>query len=152
MQSAAKTVTAYLAELPPDRRKELAAVRKMVKAHLPKGYREAMGWGMINWEIPLSTYTKTHGQYPLCYAALGAQKHYLSLYLMAAYMEPRLTAQIKAAFQEEGKKLDMGKSCIRFRRASDLPLEALGEVIAAVPPALYILRYEELMLRPGKKR
>ncbi len=152
MKGTAGTVTEYLASLPVDRRKEIAAVRKMVKANLPKGYRETMGWGMINWEIPLSTYTKTHGQYPLCYAALGAQKNYLSLYLMAAYGDAGLTARIKTAFQEAGKKLDVGKSCIRFKQASDLPLAALGEIVAAVPPALYILRYEELVLKPGRKR
>ncbi len=84
--SKATTVAEYLASLPAERRKEIVAVRKMVKAHLPKGYKEAMGWGAICWEVPRSTYTRTHGEHPLCYVALAAQKNYISLYLMGAYL------------------------------------------------------------------
>ena len=147
VSSKATTVSEYLASLPAERRKEMVAVRKMVKAHLPKGYKEAMGWGAICWEIPRSTYTKSHGRSPLCYVALAAQKNFLSLYLMAAYMDQTLAARIKAAFKESGKRLDMGKSCIHFKRADDLPLQALGEVVGVWPPALHILRYEELLKR-----
>lgn len=142
--SAAQTVTEYLASLPAERRKELAAVRAMIKKKLPKGYKEVMRWGMIVWEIPFRTYPSTHNSQPLCYAALTVQKRHLSLYLMGAYMHPEQTAAIKAAFKAAGKKLDMGKSCIRFRRAEDLPLAALGKAIAAIPPVKYIVRYEEL--------
>ena len=145
--SQAKTVAAYLASLPAERRREIVAVRKMVKAHLPKGYKEAMGWGAICWEVPLKTYTKRNGQSPLCYVALVAQKNFLTLHLMGAYLDRVLTARIKAGFKEAGKRLDMGKSCIHFKRADDLPLDELGEVIAAMPPGLLILRYEELLKR-----
>jgi uncharacterized protein YdhG (YjbR/CyaY superfamily) len=147
MKSAAKTVTEYIASLPPDRRKELAAVRKMVKASMPKGYKEVMHWGAISWEIPLSTYPDTYNGQPLCYAGLAAQKHHLSLYLMAAYMLPEQLAAVQAAFKKEGKRLDMGKSCIRFKKAEDLPLKALGKCIAAVTPGRFIVRYEEVMKR-----
>lgn len=147
VMSKARTVSEYLASLPADRRKEVATVRKMVKAHMPKGYKEAMGWGAICWEVPKSTYTKKNGESPLCYVALAAQKNFISLYLMSAYMDQTLTARIKVAFRKSGKRLDMGKSCIRFKRAADLPLEVLGEIVAAWPPTLYILRYEELLRR-----
>src|SRR5690242_5866353 len=138
-------ITEYLASIPPERRKELSAVRQVVKRNLPKGYKEVLRWGIISWEIPLTHYPRTHNAQPLCYAALGAQKNHLSLYLMGCYMVPAQAAAIKTAFQEEGKRLDMGKSCIRFKRAADLPLGAIGRSVAAVPPGLYILRYEEVL-------
>jgi len=148
--STAKTVTEYLASLPPERRKELAAVRTMVKQKMPKGYKEVLRWGMIVWEIPFTKYSDTHNRQPLCYAALAAQKHLLSLYLMGAYMHPEQAVAIKAAFKAAGKRLDMGKSCIRFRRAEDLPLADIGKAVAAIPPGRYIVRYEELIRRPRR--
>jgi hypothetical protein len=148
--SAAKTVTEYLASLPPERRKEMGAVRKLVKAHLPKGYKEVMNWGMICWEVPASRYPRLHNRQPLCYAALAAQKQYYSLYLTGAYMFPEQSAAIKVAFKEAGKRPDMGKCCVRFKAADDLPLAALGEVIAAIPPGMLILRYEELVKGRGR--
>ena len=148
--SAAKTVTEYLASLPADRRKELAAVRATLKKKMPKGYKEVMRWGMIVWEIPLTAYPRTHNTQPLCYAALTAQKRHLSLYLMGAYLHPDQAAAIKAGFAAAGKRLDMGKSCIRFRRAEDLPLTVIGQAVAAIPPGRYIVRYEELIRRPRR--
>lgn len=144
MKSVVTTVTAYLATLPPERRKEFRAVLQMVRAHMPKGYKQELRWGMISWEIPLAKYPDTYNGHPLCYAALAAQKNHLALYLMGAYMQTGQAAAIKAAFQKEGKRLDMGKSCIRFRKAADLPLAALGKSIAAVTPAKYIANYEKV--------
>ena len=142
--SAATTVTAYLTSIPPDRRKSMVAVRKMLKTHMPKGYKEVMRWGMISWEIPLTTYPDTYNGRPLCYAALAAQKNHLALYLTGVYGDPAKTAALKAAFKKAGKRLDMGKSCIRFADAADLPLAALGKAVASLPPAKFIVRYEEL--------
>ena len=144
LPSTAKTLTAYLASLPADRRKEFVAVRKMVKASMPKGYQEVFRLGMAIWEIPLKTYPDTYNGQPLWYAALVAQKHHLSLYLFGAYSDPAEAAAIKAAFKAEGKELDMGKSCIRFQKAADLPLKALARSIASIPPTKYLVRYEEL--------
>lgn len=130
-RSHAKTPAAYLKELPADRRREVARVREMVRKHLPDGYRETMNWGMITYEVPLDRHRRTDNGQPLCYAALAAQKNHLSLYLMP--IDAAALARLKAAFVKAGKKLDMGKSCIRFKRADDLPLDALGAEIAAVP-------------------
>ena len=130
-QSKAKTPAAYLKELPADRRREVARVREMVRKHLPAGYRETMNWGMITYEVPLERHPKTYNGQPLCFAGLAAQKNYLSLYFMP--VDAAALARLKAAFEKAGKKLDMGKSCIRFKRADDLPLDALGAEIAAVP-------------------
>jgi len=130
-QSTAKTPAAYLKELPADRRREVARVRAMVRKHLPAGYRETMNWGMITYEVPIERHPKTDNGQPLCFAGLAAQKNYLSLYFMP--VDASSLARLKAAFKTAGKKLDMGKSCIRFKRADDLALDALGAEIAAVP-------------------
>ncbi len=130
-RSNAKTPAAYLKELPADRRREVARVRDMVRKHLPAGYRETMNWGMITYEVPLDRHPKTCNGQPLCFAGLAAQKNYLSLYFMP--VDAAALARLKAAFENAGKKLDMGKSCIRFKRADDLPLDALGAEIASVP-------------------
>lgn len=140
--SSAATVEQYLEELPEERRAVLAAVRDVIRRHLPKGYTETMGWGMISYGIPLSRYPDTYNKQPLCYAALAAQKHACSLYLMGAYGDPALAERLREAFAAAGKRLDMGKSCIRFKRADDLPLEAIGEIVAAVPVKAFIAQYE----------
>ena len=148
--SKAKTVTEYLGALPPERRKEMAAVRKLVKTHLPKGYKEVMNWGMICWEVPESRYPRLNNAQPLCYVALAAQKHHCSLYLTGAYMFPEQAAAIKTAYKEAEKRPDMGKCCVRFKKADDLPREGMGKVIAAIPPGRLILRYEELVKGRGR--
>ena len=135
-RSNATTPAAYLKELPPDRRRELSQVRAMVRKHLPDGYRETMNWGMITYEVPLTRFAKTYNGQPLCFAALAAQKNHLSLYFMP--IDAQVLARLKTAFKQAGKKFDMGKSCIRFRHADDLPLAAIGAEIAAVPPDRYV--------------
>ena len=145
--SKAATVEAYLQELPEDRREVVATVRGIILRNLPDGYVEAMNWGMITWEIPLERYPTTYNGQPLGYAALAAQKNNYSLYLMGVYADPEQEAALREAFRREGKKLDMGKSCVRFRKAADLPLDAIGELIAATTPEQYIARYEATRAR-----
>ncbi len=147
MKSAAATVDEYLAELPPQRRQVVAAVRDMVVRHLPAGYREVIGYGMINYVIPLERYAETYNGQPLGYVALAAQKSHFALYLMCVYMSPEQEAALREAFAKAGKKLDMGKSCVRFKKLEDLPLEALGELIAGISPEDYIERYEAVRRR-----
>lgn len=140
--SKAATVEEYLAELPPDRRAVVAKVREMVLRYLPAGYEESMNWGMITYEIPLERYPKTYNDQPLGYVGLAAQKRHYALYLMGIYGESDLEAKLRNAFEAAGKKMDMGKSCLRFKKLEDVPWEAVGEVIAAVPPNAYIAHYE----------
>ena len=142
--SRAATVPDYLAGLPADRRKTIAAVRSVIRKNLPKGYKEAMGYGMICYSVPLSRYPDTYNGQPLCYAALAAQKHYNAIYLMTVYGDAAETRAFKAAFKKAGKKLDMGKSCVRFKTADDLALDAIGNAIAAVPVKAFIARYERV--------
>jgi uncharacterized protein YdhG (YjbR/CyaY superfamily) len=141
--SKAATVEQYLAELPADRRAEIEKVRDAVNAALPAGYREGIGYGMIGWVIPLEDYPDTYNRQPLAYAGLAAQKNYNSLYLNCVYASPERTERLKAAFAEAGKKLDMGKSCIRFKRADDLPLAVICREIASTSPKEFIRIYEE---------
>lgn len=137
-QSSATTVAAYLAGLPPDRRASIARIRGVIRKRLPRGYRESVSWGMICYAVPLSRYPDTYNGQPLCYAALAAQKNHLALYLMSAYMDPELARALKDGFKKAGKRLDMGKSCLRFRSAEDLPLGVIGDIIASTPMAKFI--------------
>ena len=140
--SDAKTVDDYIAELPSERALVIATMRDFVNTHLPPGYLEAMAFGMIGWGIPLSRYPDTYNGQPLGYVALAAQKHAYSLYLMCVYADGEREQLLRAAAAAEGKKLDMGKSCLRFKRADDLPLQAIGELIASVLVDEYIALYE----------
>ena len=140
--SYATTVAEYLEALPENRRAVVAAVRDVILENLPEGYQEAMRWGMISYEIPLAHYPDTYNGQPLGYVALAAQKHYYALYLMGAYADPAQAARLKAAFDRAGKKMDMGKSCLRFRSLADLPLDAIAEVVARTPPEALIARHE----------
>lgn len=150
VRSAAKTVDEYLAGLPDDRREVVSEVRKLIRKHLPKGYEEAVNFGMLCYQIPLAKYPDTYNGQPLGYVALASQKNYCALYLMTPYMDPAQADELKAAFDKAGKKMDMGKSCLRFKTTDDLPLPALGKIIASTPPAQYIEMHEAV--HPPKAR
>jgi hypothetical protein len=140
--SKATSVAAYLEELPADRRKEISVVRDVIRKNLPAGYEETMNFGMITYEIPLSRYPKTYNKKPLEYVALSAQKNYNAIYLMGVYGDAHREKKLRDAFTKEGKKLDMGKSCLRFKSAGDLALEAIGEIVAGTTVNEYIAKYE----------
>jgi hypothetical protein len=143
MQNKAKSADEYLDDLPADRRDAIAAVRAVVRKNLPKGYSEFVSWGMINYGVPLSRFPNTYNGQPLCYAAIAAQKKYCSLYLMSVYGDKKYEARLRDGFKAAGKKLDMGKSCVRFKTPDDLPLDVVGELIAAVPAEKWIEIYEK---------
>jgi hypothetical protein len=126
-KSGATTVAGYLRELPAERRAVLAAVRAVVRKNLPAGYREVMNWGLICYEIPLGRYRNTYNRQFLCYAALAAQKNYNALYLTGVHQDPSQAKLLKDGFRKAGKKLDMGRSSLRFQKAEDLELEVIGE-------------------------
>jgi hypothetical protein len=142
VSSTASTVSEYLASLPPERRVVIAAVRKLIRGSLPKGYRETMSFGMITYEIPLTRYPQTYNGQPLAYVALAAQKNKYSLYLTCAYLDEARATRLRDAHARAGKKLDMGKSCIRFKSLDDLVPDAIAAEIASTTPAQFIERYE----------
>ena len=130
MRSDATTVDEYLAGLPSERRTALAAVRSVILDHLPDGYEEEMRWGMITYEVPLSTLADTYNGKPLMYAALASQKRHMSVYLSGVYADEEARQTFEEAYKATGKRLDMGISCVRFRRLEDLPLDVLGDAIS----------------------
>ena len=126
-------VARFLEGLPADRRAAVAEVREVIVDHLPAGYEEAVVKRMLVYQVPLARYPDTYNGQALWYVALASQKSYLSLYLMGAYGDPGLAQRVREGFKAAGKKLDMGKSCIHFKRAADLPLDLIGDIVAAVP-------------------
>jgi len=141
-RSTASTVDEYLASLPDDRRAVVSAVREVVLRHLPEGYQETMNWGAISYEVPLERYPHTYNRQPLSFAALAAQKSYYALYLMCVHEGSEHGRILRDAYAAIGKRPDVGKSCIRFKSPDDLPLEAIGGIIASLPPDAYIRWYE----------
>ena len=134
----ATSVADYLAQLPEDRRVALEKLRKLINKNLPQGYQETFAWGMITWSVPLSVYPDTYNGQPLCYASLGSQKNHMALYLMSGYAEGPIKKRLTAGFKAAGKKLDMGKACIRFKSLDDLPLDVIAEVAGSVPMKAFV--------------
>ncbi len=134
MQKAAATAEEYLQSLPEDRREVVSAVRDVIVRNLPDGYRETASGGMITYCVPLERFPNTYNKQPLGYVALASQKNHIALYMMGAYGDPAEAKRIEEGFARAGKKLDMGKSCIRFRKLDDLPLDVIGESVARMPP------------------
>lgn len=154
MRSTAATVDAYLTALPVDRRELLQAVRQVILRHLPAGYAEGMQYGMIGYFVPHARYPAGYHcdpRQPLPFAALASQKQYCSLYLMCIYSQPEHRTWFQTAWAQTGRKLNMGKSCIRFRHLDDLPLEVIGQAIARVPVQQHIAFYEQAV-KPGGRR
>ncbi len=132
----------YIAGLPEDRAEQISQLREVILRRLPNGYEEQMDFGMIAYVIPLETYSNTYNGHPLMYAALASQKRHMSLYLMNVYGDEETLRWFTEGFAAAGKKLDMGKACVRFKKLDDLPLELIGDVIARTPVADYIAGYE----------
>jgi Domain of unknown function (DU1801) len=132
------TVSGFLAGLPAARRREVDRVRALIRGHLPPGYEEAIVRNMLVYQVPLAVYPDTYNGHPLWYVALASEKSYLSLHLMSVYGDPSRLQQLKDGFRDAAKKLDMGKACIRFQRADDLPLDVIGEIIAGLPVSRWV--------------
>ncbi len=152
MRSEATTAEQYLAELPDDRRKAIEAVRAVILENLPDGYEEAMKWGMITYQIPLDTYPDTYNKQPLMFAALASQMNHMAVYLTGIYVSDEARDEFAKAYRATGKRFDVGKSCVRFRKLDDLPLDLIGQTIAAVPVERLISRVEEVgSARKGRR-
>jgi uncharacterized protein YdhG (YjbR/CyaY superfamily) len=142
MKHDATTVEEYLDGLPPERREVVSKVRNAIRKKIPEGYAETVRWSAITWEIPLSRFPDTYNQQPLCYLALAAQKNHYAVYLMRAYGDKDELNRVQEGFRKAGKKLDMGKSCIRFRKLDDLPLDVITESAGRTTPEEWIRIYE----------
>jgi len=128
----ADTVDAYLGALADDRREAIVEVKETILQNLPEGVVETMAWGMIAYEIPLEVFPDTYNKKPLMYAGLASQKNYMSVYLHSIYMDESDADWFQDKYLATGKRLDMGKSCVRFKKIDQLPVELIGEAIAKV--------------------
>ena len=141
--STATTPEDYIASLPDDRRQAVATVREVVNRNLPPGYVEGIAYGMIGWWVPLETFPDTYNGQPLGLAGIASQKNYISLYLNTVYGDPAEEAWFKQRYAESGKRLSMGKSCLRFRRLEEVPLDVIGETIARADLQRTLAHYAE---------
>jgi hypothetical protein len=165
MQSAAKTVDEYIKKLPADRRDAIIAVRDVVRANLDADYEEGIQYGMIGWYVPHRVFAPgyhTDPKQPLPFAALASQKSHMALYLMGVYCgcadkpggETLDAKWFREAWAKTGKKLDMGKSCVRFKKLENVALDVVAEAIRRIPAKTYIERYQEVLAgtKTGAKR
>jgi len=163
MQSKAATVAQYLAELPADRRAALEAVRKVILKNLDTkgGYEEGMQYGMIGYYVPHRVFPAGYHcdpKQPLPFAGLASQKNYMSLYLAGVYCgcdggaDTSDVTWFRNAWAKTGKKLDMGKACIRFKKVDDLALDVVGESIRRIPVKKYLAHYEASILSMSKAK
>jgi len=147
MQSKATTVEQYLAELPADRQKTMEMLRKVIKKHLPKGFKEGMGYGMIGYVVPHSKYPAGYHcdpKQPLPFLSIASQKNFIAVYHMGVYANPALLKWFTAAHAKASpKKLDMGKSCMRYKKQEDIPFELIGELASKITPDEWIAIYEK---------
>ncbi len=151
MQSKAATVAQYLAGLPPDRRAAIQAVLKVIRANIDPAFAEGMQYGMIGWSVPHMLYPAGYHcdpKQPLPYAAIASQKNYMALYMGCLYADDSEVERFRKRWAATGKKLDMGKSCIRFRKLDDLPLDVIGEAFAPITVKRFIADYESSRPKP----
>ncbi len=144
VSSHAKTIKQYIQKLSDDRRDEVSTVRKIILDHLPDGYEEVMQYGMISYVVPLSRLPDTYNKQPMAIVSLASQKNYISLYLLAVYGDKELDTWFKEEYKKSGKKLNMGKSCLRFKKVEDIPLDLIGKVIGKVSVDKYLANVKKL--------
>jgi hypothetical protein len=147
MKSQEMTVSGYIKSLPAERAKVVTQMRVLINKNLPKGYVEVMRWGMISWEVPLETYPDTYNGQPLNYIGLAAQKNNYSLYLMGPYSDPDGRKEFESAFIASGKRLDMGKACIRFKDVNALPLDLIGKNVKKYSVKRFTQQYESSRIK-----
>ena len=156
MQSKATTVAGYLAELPPERRAVIEAVLKVIRANIDPDFKEGMNYGMIGWCVPHTIYPAGYHcdpKLPLPYAGLASQKNNMALYMSCLYSDGSELERFRKRLAATGKKLDMGKCCIRFKKIDDLPLDVIGEAFSRITVKRFITDYETIRpKKPGKKK
>lgn len=151
MQSKATTVDQYLAELPEERQKAMAQLRKVIKKNIPKGFKEEMNYGMVGYVVPHSKYPAGYHcnpKDPLPFMSVASQKNFIAVYHMGIYANPKLLKWFTDAHTKASpKKLDMGKSCIRYKKPDDIPYELIGELASKISPDDWIAMYESNLKR-----
>ncbi len=156
MQSKATTVEAYIAELPEDRQKAISKLRSVIKKNIPKGFKEGMGYGNMGWVVPHSIYPAGYHcnpKDPLPFMGLASQKNSINLYHMGIYADPKLLKWFQEAHAKASpKKLDMGKSCIRYKKTEDIPFDLIGELTSKITVDDWIKMYETVLKGSRQKK
>ena len=151
MQSKATTVEQYLAEVPAGRQKAMMKLRKVIKKNLPKGFKEGMGYGNMGYVVPHSKYPAGYHcdpKQPLPFMGFASQKNFIAVYHMGVYADPKLYKWFVGEYAKAGVgKLDMGKSCIRFKNPEKIPYQLIGELASKITPDEWIATYEKNMKR-----
>lgn len=145
------TVDAYIAEQPEDRRDALRKVRRILRESLAPGFEEGILYGMPSWYVPLSRHPDTYNGQPLTVASLASQKSHMAIYLHAVYGDAALRSSFEAGWEESGKKLDMGKSCLRFRKLDDLALDVIADTLRRLSVDAFVATHEEGRASAKKK-
>jgi hypothetical protein len=146
------TVDDYIDSLPEDRRVAIRSVRELVNSRIPPGYEEGMLYGAISWFVPFTRLAETYNGQPLALCSLASQKSHMALYLMSVYADAHLRKWFEGAYKKSGKKLDIGKSCVRFKTLDALPLDVIGDAIAKVTIDDYVAGYEKLRAALAKPK
>jgi hypothetical protein len=143
VSSNAVTIEQYLAELAEPRRSEISQLLDLIRANLPSGFIETMAWGMIVFQVPLEVSGPTYNDQPLAAVALASQKNHISFYLSAIYASEELTGEFQSRWANSGKRLDMGKSCVRFTSLEKADLETLAWAVSRFDP----VRFSEMYMQ-----
>lgn len=151
MQSQAQTVDQYLDELPEDRKQAMDQLRKVALKNLPEGFQEGMGYGMMGYSVPHETYPNGYHcnpQCPLPFYGMASQKNSVNIYHMGIYADTKLLDWFVSEFPKHSKsRLDMGKSCIRFKKMDDIPYDLIGELLTKITVDKWIFMYETALKR-----
>jgi len=151
MQSKATSPEQYLAELPEDRRIAMEKLRKVSTENLPKGFKEVMCYGMLGYVVPHEIYPNGYHcdpKTPLPFFSIASQKNSINIYHMVLYGDKKLHEWFVAEYPKHCKsKLDMGKSCVRFKKLDDIPYDLIGELLAKITPQQWIEMYEKMLKR-----
>ncbi len=148
MNYKATTVKEYIDQLPEDRQKVIKKLRSTINKHLPKGFKEKIQYNMPGWVVPLSKYPAGYhaskGELPLPFINIASQKNFVALYHSGVYADPELHQWFVEEYPKHAKrKLDMGKSCIRFKKLDDIPYDLIGELAGKISPDAWIETYEK---------
>ncbi|MEO7306066.1 MAG: DUF1801 domain-containing protein [Ferruginibacter sp.] len=151
MQSKATTVDQYLSEIPPERQAAMNKLRKVISKNLPKGFKEGIGYGMMGYSVPHSIYPAGYHcdpKLPLPFAGIASQKNSINFYHMGIYADPKLLTWFTDEYAKTGLgKLDMGKSCMRFKKPENIPYELIGELCSKITVDKWIELYEKNLKR-----
>lgn len=140
-------VAAYLDAAPEQRRDLVREVFGTVAGAMPAGYELGMHWGMPGWVVPLERFPDTYNGRPLSYVSIGAQKNYVSVYLMGVYSVPEEVEAFRAAWKAGTGRVDMGKSCLRLRKSADVDHELLARTVAGMPVERFLDTYQRIQAR-----